>query len=70
MRYFEDEAWWAAVASSHLLKQDCVDAQTGGRVGRLAQETRGQAEERKQETTSDTTAGQGRSQDVNDDCSR
>lgn len=45
MRYFEDEAWWAAVTSSHLLKQDGVDAQTGGRVGRLAQETRGQAEE-------------------------
>lgn len=45
MRYFEDEAWWTAVASSHLLKQDCVDAQTGGRVGRLAQEARGQAEE-------------------------
>lgn len=65
MRYFEDEAWWAAVASSHLLKQDCVNAQTGGRVGRLAQETRGQAVERKQETTttSDTTAGQGWSQD-------
>lgn len=43
MRYFEDEAWWAAVTASHLLEQDCVDAQTGGRVGRLAQETRGQA---------------------------
>lgn len=45
MRYFEDEAWWAAVTSSHLLKQDRVDAQTSGRVGGLAQQPRGQAEE-------------------------
>lgn len=68
MRYFEDEAWWAAVASSHLLKQDCVDAQAGGGVGGLAQEARGQAEETT--TTSDTTAGQRWSQDVNGDYSR
>lgn len=76
MWYFEDEAWWSSVTSSHLLKQDCVDAQTGGRVGCLTQKPGGQTE--KQETpkdvstttTKDTTAmraGQWLSEDVNKD---
>lgn len=46
--YFEDEARWSSVTSSHLLKEDCVDAQTRGRVGRLTQQPGGQTD--KQET--------------------
>lgn len=42
MRYFEDEAGRPPVAAGHLLKQDGVDAQTGGGVGGLAQQPRGQ----------------------------
>lgn len=50
MWYFEDEARGSSVTSRHLLKQDGVDAQTGGRVGRLTQQPGGQTG--KQETGS------------------
>lgn len=44
MCYFEDEARGPSVTASHLLKQDGVDAQTGGGVGGLAQQAGGQTD--------------------------